>query len=131
MYATTHFCPDPWRGVKRSNIFIFQLQSQFHRFVYQTLYVFDQLKDIKNTRRDFYLVAMVMPQGWDLGELWINSVCLLLNHWTKSKRIWCANYSHELGVHKHIFLASWGPAEASKGQISLNQLQSQFQRFYY
>ena len=61
------------------------------------------IKRYKNTRRDFYLVAMVMPQGWDLGEPGINSVCLLLNHWTKSKRIWCANYSHELGVHKHIF----------------------------
>ena len=72
------------------------------------------IKRYKNTRRDFYLVAMVMPQGWDLGEPGINSVCLLLNHWTKSKRIWCANYSHELGVHKHIFPRLLGPCRGVK-----------------
>ena len=57
----------PWGGAKRSNIVIFQLQSQFQRFLNQTLCVFPQMKDIKHIRRDFNLVAWVMPLGWDLG----------------------------------------------------------------
>ena len=28
------------------------------------------MKDIKHIRRDFHLVAWVMPQGSDLGVLW-------------------------------------------------------------
>ena len=59
----------PWGGVKRSNIIQFQLQSQFQRFLYQTVCVFSQMKDTKHIRRDFYSVAWVMPQGWDLGAL--------------------------------------------------------------
>ena len=55
----------PWGGVKRSNI----IQSQFQRFLYQTLCVFSQMKDTKHIRRDFYSVARVMPQGSDLGAL--------------------------------------------------------------
>ena len=31
--------------------------------------MFSQIKDTKHIRRDFYSVAWVMPQGWDLGEL--------------------------------------------------------------
>ena len=60
---------------------------------------------------------------------------LLLNHWMKSNQIWCVCCSHEWGVQGDIFfgLASWGPWEGPKGQISLIiikfQLQSQFQRF--
>ena len=45
----------------------FQLQSQFQRFLNQTLCVNSQMKDIKHIRRDFYSAAWVMPQGWDLG----------------------------------------------------------------
>ena len=61
---------------------------------------------------------------------------LLLNHWTKSNKIWCVCCSHEWGVQRHIFFgpAPWGPGEGPKGQISLNiikfQLLSQFQRFF-
>ena len=29
------------------------------------------LKDIKHIRRDFHVVAWVMPQGSDLGVLWV------------------------------------------------------------
>ena len=32
--------------------------------------VFSQMKDIKHIRRDFHLVAWVMPQGSDLGVPW-------------------------------------------------------------
>ena len=59
----------PWGGVKRSNIIKFQLQSQFQRFLYQTLCVFSQIKDTKHIRRDFYSVPWVMPQGSDFGGL--------------------------------------------------------------
>ena len=60
----------PWGGAKRSNIIKSQSQSQFQRFLNQTLCVFSQLKDIKHIRRDFHSVALVMPQRWDLGVPW-------------------------------------------------------------
>ena len=60
----------PWGGAKRSNIIKSQSQSQFQRFLNQTLCVFSQLKDIKHIRRDFHSVAWVMPQRWDLGVPW-------------------------------------------------------------
>ena len=60
----------PWGGAKRSNIIKPQSQSQFQRFLYQTLCVFSQLKDIKHIRRDFHSVPWVMPQGWNLGVPW-------------------------------------------------------------
>ena len=57
----------PWGGVKRSIIIYFQLQSQFQRFLYQTLYYFSQMKDTKHIRRDFSSVDWVIPQGSDFG----------------------------------------------------------------
>ena len=41
--------------------------SQFQRFLYQTLYVFLQIKNMKYIERDFCSDAWVMPQGWNLG----------------------------------------------------------------
>ena len=70
------FCPVPWgtgegrKGQISLKIIKFQLQSQFQRFLNQTLCVFTEMKDIKHIRRDFYLAAWVMPQGWDLEVLW-------------------------------------------------------------
>ena len=70
-HATAHFFGPhplgPWGGAKRSNIIKSQSQSQFQRFLNQTLYVFSQMKDIKHIRQDFHSVASVMPQGWDFG----------------------------------------------------------------
>ena len=40
-----------------------QLQSQFQRFLYQTLCVLSQIKDTKHIRLDFHSVAWVMPRG--------------------------------------------------------------------
>ena len=57
----------PCGGVKRSNIIKFQLQSQFQRFLYQTLCVFSEKKDIKHIKRDFHFIAWVMSQGWGAG----------------------------------------------------------------
>ena len=59
----------PWGGAKRSNIIYFQLQSQFHRFLYQNVCVFSQIKDTKHIKRDLHHVAWSMPQGWDFGAL--------------------------------------------------------------
>ena len=36
----------PWRGAKRSNIIKSELQSQYQRFLNQTLCIFSQMKDI-------------------------------------------------------------------------------------
>ena len=59
----------PCGGAKKSNIIISQIQSQFQRFLKQTLCVFSHMKDIKNIRRYFYSFAWVMPKGWDFGVL--------------------------------------------------------------
>ena len=52
-----------------SNIIKFRLPCQFQRVLYQTLCVFSQTKDTKHIRRDCYIVAWVMSQGWDFGAL--------------------------------------------------------------
>ena len=68
--ATAHFSPPQVAGPNGQillNVIKFQLQSQFQRFLNQTLCVYSQMKDIKHIRRDFHSAASVMPQGWDLG----------------------------------------------------------------
>ena len=70
------FGPAPWgpgegpKGQILLNTIKFQLQSQFQRFLNQTLCVFSQMKDIKHIRRDFHSLAWVMPKGSDLGVPW-------------------------------------------------------------
>ena len=54
----------PWGGAKKSNIIKSQLQSQFQRFLNQTLCVFSQMKDIKHIRQNFHLVPWVMYAPW-------------------------------------------------------------------
>ena len=67
------FGPAPWgpgegpKGQISLNIIKFQLQSQFQRFLNQTLCVFSHMKDIK---RDFHSAACVVPQGSDFGVPW-------------------------------------------------------------
>ena len=41
-----------------------------HRFLYQTLCVFSQIKDRKHIEQNFHSVARIMPQGgtWGAGE---------------------------------------------------------------
>ena len=123
--ATAHFFwprpLGPWGGAKRSNIIKFQLQSQFQRFFNQTLCVFSHMKEIKHIRRDFHLVAWVMPQGSDLGVPWgVGGV--KKNFFPKFNQIWCVSSLHEWHMHRHHFLvpAPWGLGEGPKGQISLN-----------
>ena len=66
------FGPAPWgpgEGPKGQISFNFNYKSQFHRFLYQTLCVFSQMKDTKHIRQDFHSDPWVMPQGWDFGAL--------------------------------------------------------------
>ena len=39
------------------------------KHLYHTLCVFSQIKDRKHIEQNFYSVAGVLPQGWDLGVL--------------------------------------------------------------
>ena len=88
------------------------------------------MKDIKHIRRDFHSVALVMPQGWDLGiprgVEWSKNIFLKFN------QICCVSNLHQWHMQRHIFFGPdpWGPREGPKGQISLNLNHSQFQRFY-
>ena len=120
----------PWGGAKRSNIIKSQLQSQFQRFLSQTLCVFSQLKDIKHIRGDFHSVAWVMPQGWDLGVPW--GVGGPKTFFPKFNQIWCVSYLHEWHMQRHKCLVPrlLGPlGGAKRSNIIKSQLLSQFQRF--
>ena len=61
----------PWGAAKRSNIIKSQLQSQFQRFLKQTLCIISLMKYIKHIRRDFFYSApWVIPYGlglWGAG----------------------------------------------------------------
>ena len=63
----------PWgpgegqKGQILLNIIKFQLQSQFQRFLNQTLCVFSQMKDIKHIRRDFHSLPGSCPRGGTWG----------------------------------------------------------------
>ena len=57
----------PWGGAKRSNIIKSQSQSQFQRFLNQTLCVFSQMKDIKQIRRYFHSIAPGLGLGGTVG----------------------------------------------------------------
>ena len=50
----------PWEGSK-DQISFFQLQSQFQRFLHQTLCVYSQIQDTKHIWRDLYSVTLAMP----------------------------------------------------------------------
>ena len=134
-HATEHFFLPrplgPLGGAKRSNIIKyikFQLQSQFQRFLNQTLCVFSQMKDIKHIRRDFHLAAWIKPKGWHLGVPW--GVKKIFS--PKFNQIWCVSYLHECHMQQHHFLGPrplgpWGGPKRSN--IIKSELQSQFQRF--
>ena len=104
----------PWGGAKRSNIIKSQSQSQFQRFLNQTLCVFSQLKDIKHIRRDFHSVAWVMPQGWDLGVPWW--VGGPKTFFPKFNQIWCVSCLHEWHMQRHNFFRSPPPWALGRGK---------------
>ena len=134
--GTIFFGLAPWgpgegpKGQISLNIIKFQLQSQFQRFFNQTLCVFSHMKDIKHIRRDFHLVAWVMPRGSDLGVPWGG---LGVNFFfSKFNQIWCVSYLHEWHMHRRHFLGPHplGPWGGAKGSNTIkSELQSRFQRF--
>ena len=120
--------PGALGGAKKSNIIKSQSQSQFPRFLNQTLCVFSQMKDIKRIRWDFYSVAWVMSQGWDLGVPWAVGV----HFFSKFNQIWCVSYLHKWHMQQHNFFGPrlLGPWRGDKrSNIIKSQIQSQFQRF--
>ena len=58
----------PWGGVKRSNIIKFQLQSQFQRFLFQTLCAFSKMKDTNISDGIFILSHGLCPRGGTSGH---------------------------------------------------------------
>ena len=109
------FCPTPWgpgegpKGQISINIIKFQLQSQFQRFLNQTLCVFSQMKDMKHIRWDFHLVEWVMRQGcvWGWG---------VKTKFPKFNQILCVSYLHEWHMQRHniLGLRPLGPWEGAK-----------------
>ena len=89
---STFFAPPPGEGQKRVNIIKFQLQSQFQRFLNQTLCGFSQMKDIQHIRQDFH--SAVGGGGGGGVQKFIFS---------KFNQIWCVSYSHERHVQRHNF----------------------------
>ena len=45
----------------------FRLPCQFQRFLYQTLWVFSQIKDLKRIEQNFHSVAKAMPRDGTAG----------------------------------------------------------------
>ena len=92
----------PWGGAKRSNIIKSELQSQFQRFLNQTLCIFSQMKDIYHISQDFDSATWVMPWGgtWGFrGRLGVKKIFS-----PKFNQIWCVSYLHEWHMHPHNFL---------------------------
>ena len=104
----------PWGGAKRSNIIKSQSQSQFQRFLNQTLCVFSQLRDIKHIRRDFHSVAWVMPQGWDLG--YRGGLGGPKTFFPKFNQIWCVSCLHKWHMQRHNFFRSPPPWALGTGK---------------
>ena len=107
----------PWGGAKRSNIIKSQSQSQFLRFVNQTLCVFSQMQDVKHIRRYFHSVARSCLRG---GTSFFSpnsirfGVCV----------------THMNGTCNGTILLVLGPlGGAKRSNIIQSQFQSQLQRF--
>ena len=133
-HARAHFfCPQPlgpWGRAKRSNIIKSQSQSQFQRFLNQTLCVFSQMKDITHIRQIFIRSPGSCPRGGTRG--YRGGLGGQKTSFPKFNRIWCVSYLHEWHMQQHNFLGPrllgpWGGSKRSN--IIKSQLQSQFQRF--
>ena len=85
----------PWGRAKRSNIIKSELQSQFQRFLNQTLCTFSQMKDIKHISLVFRSASLGYAQGWDLGVPWGGGGWGSKKKFSKLNQIWCVSYSHE------------------------------------
>ena len=93
----------PRGGAKRSHIIKIEIQSQFQRFLNQTLCIFSQMKDI-TYQTEFSFGRLGHAQGWDLVVWWGGGGQIVF--FPKFNQIWCVSYLHELHMHRHNF---WGP----------------------
>ena len=124
------FGPAPWgpregqKGQISLKIIKFQLQSQFQRFLNQTLCVFSEMKDIKQIRRDFHLVAWVMPQGWTWR--YCGGLGGSIFFFPRFNQIWCVSYLHECHMQRHHFLGP-RPLEPWEGAKRSNIIKSELQ----
>ena len=115
------FGPVPWgpgEGPKGQilNIIKFQLQSQFQRFLNQTLCVYSQMKNIKHIRRDFHSAAWVKPQVWDLGVPWGVGGGVKNYFFSKFNQSWCVSYLHEWHMQRLNSLGPRAPGALGRGQ---------------
>ena len=91
--------------------------------------MFSQIKDTKHIRRDFYSVALVMPQGWDFGALgYRGGQFFFFKHGHIAYQIdgMTSRTKCKCHFHPRVKLVTLGAR--SKSQISLI---CQFQRFLY
>ena len=121
----------PWGRAKRSNIIKYQSQSQFQRFLNQTLCVFSQMKDIKTSDGIFIQSPGSCTRGgtWGYCGGWGSKICIF----PKFNQIWCVSYLHEWHMQRHNFFGPrlLGPWEGAKrSNIIRSQVQSQFQRYF-
>ena len=132
------FGPAPWgpgEGSKGQISFNFNyiVQSQFQRFLYQTLCVFSQMKDTKHIRRDFYSVPWVMPQGWDFealgGALGSNFFFSNMVMWYIKSTGMTSRTECKLNFHPRVKLVTLSRGQRSN--IIKFRLPCQFQRFLY
>ena len=130
--ASAHFfwpCPlGPRGGAKRSNIIKIQLQSQFQRFLNQTLCVFSEMKDISTYQMGFSFGRLGHAPGVGLG----GAVGDQKMFFPKFNQIWCVSYLHECHIHRHHLFgpSPLGPlGGAKRSNIIKSELLSQFQRF--
>ena len=88
------------------------------------------MKDTKHTRRDFYSVAWVMPQGWDFGALGVprGSSNFFFKHGHVAYQIDGDDEQNKMQVTFSSQGQTGDLGARSRGQISLT---CQFQRFLY
>ena len=85
MHQCHFLVPNPWSLVEGPNIFKSELQSQYQRFLNQTLCIFSQMKDIYNIRPPGQCPEVGL--GGTVGGLGVNFL-------PEFNQIWCVSYSH-------------------------------------
>ena len=110
----------PWGGAKRSNIIKSQSQSQFPNFLKPNFVCLNINERYKTYQTGFLSVAMVMPQGWELGVPREGGGGMGVQNYFfhKFNQIWCVSYFHEWHMQRHnLFgprlLGPWGGAKMS------------------
>ena len=117
--ATAHFLGGPGEGPKGQILFNnmkFQLQSQFQRFLNQTLCVYSQMKD-KTYQTVFSLDRLGhtpwVGLGGTVGGLGGGGQKYFFPKFNQS---WCVIYLHEGHMQRHNFLGPGPPGALGRGK---------------